>query len=863
MTAPSSGRRLLPGLRAGPGAMCMWLAAAALAAPAVTGAADPAWTEAAVPAWVEPAIPVYDAAPPVPAEAPRAWLLLDRQVRIEPGGDSAYQHLAVRLLNAEAVREYSQLTFGTDPSYQALSLHHVRVWRDGRAQDRLAGARVTTLPQEDEIADQIYNGGVTVNLLLADVRVGDIVDYAYTVRSANPLFAGHFAGRFDSAWSDAVKYQRLRIIHPASRPLVVRTHFDDVTPVVTERGGERTLEWTWRDVGPFVPDEDLPAHVYPWPGIEVSDMDDWGDVGRWTSPVYAPVVRAGPATRALIGEIRAGSASLGDQVLAAHRFVQQEIRYAAIAIGPGTHTPVPPDVVISRRFGDCKDKSVLLVALLRGLGVDAWPALVHTGRGAALPGVLATPYAFNHVIVQAVMPDGRELWLDGTDTWQRGDLDHLVPPDFAHALVIRPGAAALEALPPPAPEGDIRESEVLIDARAGRDAPATVRITTTYRARSADLRRARAARESPADRRRNAERYFGEYFPGLQAVSDLELRDDPVANVLTVTGEFRLPELFRPSGGRRQFALRPDLLDAVTYVPDDRPRRLPLAAAAPLTLRQRLQVQLPDDWPVKADVVEVENDVFRYRSKVAYARRTLDLSYEFTARAGVVPPEAAAAYIADLERVAEDVGFTLYDGMDTSGADGVAAVPLLLMLAAFAASAWACLRYFHPYDPPPRSAEPDAPQGIGGWLILPAFAALAMPVMAAREVWDLLPMTGAATWSNLPAIVAEGTGPWAQPALVVVLVFAAAYLPYTLTAAMAFFGRRTSAVRHWIAANWLGALYGVIALSLLHASGLAGEVDPGKDIVRMVFSLFGAALWTAYLLESRRVAATFVSRRDA
>jgi transglutaminase-like putative cysteine protease len=851
----------VPRFLAGLGAAGTLLAAALLAAPAAAGGAEPAWIEAAVPVWVQPATPVYDPAPPAPAGAPRAWLVLDRQVRIEPGGDSAYQHLAVRLMNAEAVREYSQLTFGTDPSYQVLSLHHVRVWRDGRAQDRLAGARVTTLPQEDDIADQVYNGGVTVNLLLADVRVGDIVDYAYTVRSANPLFAGHFAARFDSAWSDAIKYQRLRIIHPASRPLVVRTHFDDVKPVVTQRGGERTVEWIWQDVGPFVPEEDLPAHVYPWPGIEISDMDDWGDVGRWASPVYGPVMRVGPATRALVDDIRAGTASVADRVLAAHRFVQEEIRYAAIAIGPGAHIPAPPDVVIRRRFGDCKDKSVLLVALLRELGVDAWPALVHTARGAALPGVLATPYAFNHVIVRAVMPDGRELWLDGTDTWQRGDLDHLVPPNFAHALVIRPGVAGLDALPPPAPEGDIRESEVLIDARAGRDAPATVRITTTYRARSADLRRARAARESPADRRRSAERYFGDYFPGLQAVSDGELRDDPAANVMTVAGEFRLPELFRPSGGRRQFTLQSDLLDAVTYVPDDTPRRLPLAASAPLTVRQRLQVQLPDDWPVKGDVVEVDNDFFRFRSEVRYARRTLDLSYEFIARAGIVPPEAAAAYIEDLKRVADNVGFTLYDGLDPSGADGVAAVPLLLMLAAFAASVWVCLRYFHPYDPPPRSAEPDAPRGIGGWLMLPAFAALTMPVVAVGEVWDLLPMTDAATWSNLPAVVAEGTGPWAQPAVLLVLAFAAAYLPYTLTTAIAFFGRRTSAVRHWIAANWLSLLYGVTALSLLHAAGLAEAADAGKDIVRMVARLFGAALWTAYLLGSSRVAATFVGRR--
>ena len=93
MTTPASGRRLLTGLCACLGVAGAWLAM--LPAPAMAAAADAAWSQAAVPAWVEPATPVYDPPPAVPAEAPRAYLVLDRQVRIEPGGDSAYQQRSI------------------------------------------------------------------------------------------------------------------------------------------------------------------------------------------------------------------------------------------------------------------------------------------------------------------------------------------------------------------------------------------------------------------------------------------------------------------------------------------------------------------------------------------------------------------------------------------------------------------------------------------------------------------------------------------------------------------------------------------------------------------------------------------------
>ena len=53
----------------------------------------------------------------------------------------------------------------------------------------------------------------------------------------------------------------------------------------------------------------------------------------------------------------------------------------------------PPDVVLQRRYGDCKDKSALLVNLLREVGIDARPVLMRTGRRTGLPIRRAQPTA--------------------------------------------------------------------------------------------------------------------------------------------------------------------------------------------------------------------------------------------------------------------------------------------------------------------------------------------------------------------------------------------------------------------------------------------------------------------------------------
>ncbi len=80
--------------------------------------------------------------------------------------------------------------------------------------------------------------------------------------------------------------------------------------------------------------------------------------------------------------------------------------------------PARADETWQRRFGDCKGKTVLLLALLKELGIQAEPALVSLGGGDGLDERLPSLGAFNHVIVRATI-GGKVYWLDGTRTGDR------------------------------------------------------------------------------------------------------------------------------------------------------------------------------------------------------------------------------------------------------------------------------------------------------------------------------------------------------------------------------------------------------------------------------------------------------------
>ena len=115
--------------------------------------------------------------------------------------------------------------------------------------------------------------------------------------------------------------------------------------------------------------------------------------------------------RAEIDHIRALLPDPKRRAEAALHLVQDKVRYLYLSASTGGYVPAAADETWSRRFGDCKGKTVLLLALLHGLGLDAIPVLVSTSEGDGLDAQVPTIGRFNHVMVRLQL-DGHFYWLE-------------------------------------------------------------------------------------------------------------------------------------------------------------------------------------------------------------------------------------------------------------------------------------------------------------------------------------------------------------------------------------------------------------------------------------------------------------------
>ena len=92
----------------------------------------------------------------------------------------------------------SDLNVEFDPSYEQLAFHAISIHRPGQSQviNQLPGD-IRTVQREESMDRYLYDGSLTAIVNLADVRVGDIVEFAYTKKGYNPVYDGYYSTRIN------------------------------------------------------------------------------------------------------------------------------------------------------------------------------------------------------------------------------------------------------------------------------------------------------------------------------------------------------------------------------------------------------------------------------------------------------------------------------------------------------------------------------------------------------------------------------------------------------------------------------------------------------------------------------------------
>jgi hypothetical protein len=446
--------------------------------------------------------PKWVLAPPkAAAEAPGKDALLqinyiDNEVRVTKKGQDNYVAQRFKILKPEAL-QLSNLRFLWRPSSGGLVVHSIRLHRqDGTSTEMLGKADFQIIQREENLEQSMLTGLMTAVFAIPGVEVGDEIEFAVTITNFDPTLGSTTSGLLQLPLAETPGAFRVRLLQSDGLPLTKRTTPDLADPALSVTRTDKELVVELNNPKSANIPEGAPGRFGIRRQVEYTSFNDWPAVSAtfWTHFEQASHLAPNSPVRAEIAKIAATSSDPQARALAALKLVQDRVRYVFVGLGTGNYTPASADQTWDRRYGDCKGKTALLLAILRELGISAEAVLVNQSGVDGIAERLPSPGHFDHVLVRTTLGDA-SYWLDGT-LFNSPSLAYIPQPVFLTALPLSKSGSKLEVIKPQPLELPEEVGLIDIDASAGPDKPSRVSIRKMSNGR--DVGRLRTALASLA-----------------------------------------------------------------------------------------------------------------------------------------------------------------------------------------------------------------------------------------------------------------------------------------------------------------------------------------------------------------------------
>lgn len=271
-------------------------------------------------------------------------------------------------------------------------------------------------------------------IFMPDAHVGCLIEIAYRTKTLLDVSQPNFTEEVAVQEDIPALETELQLQVPDQSNLHYKLRNSDEKPVETVKDGLKTITWKFASLPGY---ESLP---FDPPArdimtmLDVSSLQSWDQFAAWYKRLSVGSDMQDDAVRSKAEELAAGATSRTQKIRKAFEFVSA-LRYVAIEMGIQGIRPRTPAVVLQNRYGDCKDKANLLIALLTDMSIDARFCVLNRGSSTD---VTFPSWQFNHAIayVPKAPGDGQpdDLWLDTTDS--TAPFPTLAPGDIGRAALV-------------------------------------------------------------------------------------------------------------------------------------------------------------------------------------------------------------------------------------------------------------------------------------------------------------------------------------------------------------------------------------------------------------------------------------------
>ncbi|WP_341220428.1 DUF2569 family protein [Polaribacter atrinae] len=781
-------------------------------------------------------------------------LLYDQQTEVDK--EENYFKVVTKITENVGIQEASSINVSFDPSYQKLSFHEINIVRNGKIISKLNTSEFQTIRQELDAENYIYDGSLSAITHISDVRVGDIIEYSFTRKGYNPIHKDYFAEYYNLNNSHPIGKINVKIT--SKNKLEVKSIKNKLKFDEAFDNNKYTYSLLEENINATHFEDNTPLWYLDANFIEIGNYKSWENLIDWGTELFKVSDNLSSSLLKKINKIDKENTSKGQKIEAALQFVQDEVRYLGLENGISAYKPSSPNKVFKQRFGDCKDKSLLLVTILNRMNIEAYPVLVSTYLKKTVTNLLPNPAHFNHCVVKVIDENKGEYWYDPTITNQGGTFNKVVFPDYRFGLVLKKGNKDLEEIFPFADNTiDITDHYILSEVGKG----AILRITSVYSEAEADNIRFYFKNNSIINIQKEFEKFYSDYHANIKSLGKPEYTDNLKTNTFTINETYKIDSIWEPSYLENHIGIdfSPYTITNVLSMPSKIERKTPFELSYPITRSHTINVELPEAWNVNEDNFNISTPNIFYDFDVLYnkSENLLTLKHLLKIQKDFVSVAEFPGFYNDLKKLDNELNYNIsYNkgGNTTSTGSVLKYLGIFMFICFLLFFTWLAFKLYQYNITPKIESYYEENKPIGGWLILIGIGLCISPI---RVFMDLLSTEIYLSGDWLVYFSSEDFSISIGLLLIVETLFNAAVLVFLPLIIVLFLKKRSSFPK--VYATFL-IVYLVFILSDSFLASALTETDglTGLEEKQLLKTFISTGIIVPYLLLSERVKETFL-----
>jgi hypothetical protein len=396
--------------------------------------------------------------------------------------------------------------------------------------------------------------------------------------------------------------------------------------------------------------------VVQWGDAAVAGTDNqWHAIGEWVTRLEASRPDPSPEITAQTQQLIAGAPDFYSKLAGITEYIQKNIRYFIVIRGIGGFQANHASDIFHNRYGDCKDKTTLLISMLQVAGIRAYYVPVDDRRGVVDP---AEPSLYaNHMITAIELPSSiddarlkaivkakngtRYLIFDPTD--ERTPVGNLRSDlQGSYGILSAGDASQIIALPvlPPDANGTERKGAFTLTA----DGSITGSVDSShYGPEGADLRSFLKYTDEK-ERLNYWETSVARDLPGVQLSGFQFVQPSALDKPLELHYKITVAQYAHQAGAL--LLVRPRVVGTDTLAFDDKPRTVPIELNATGRWHDSFDITVPAGYVVDEtpDPVDLDLDFASYHSSITAKAGTLHYERNLVVRQVEIPAARAADF---------------------------------------------------------------------------------------------------------------------------------------------------------------------------------------------------------------------------